>query len=149
VISSANRKADRELLLNLASTLSVSKARLKRDGCGDWIIRGRRGHILTDGIAMYVYLACKTKRRWENAKSALGLVATQDGDTEGVLRLDDLPSEPLAETLRRLLGLRKSVRPSDKQRATLARFSFRRDKPAVSGRFIAAAEAPATHPPSV
>jgi hypothetical protein len=86
---------------------------------------------------MYVYLAAKTKRRWESAKRDLGLMVTQDGDSEGILRLDDLPSEPLAETLRRLLGLRKSIRPSDKQRATLARFQFRRDNTGVSARFIA------------
>ena len=72
-------------------------------------------------FALYVYLQPGSKRRWEKAKHALGLTVTQDSDDEGVLRMDDLPSEPLAETLRRLLGLRKSVRPSDKQRASLAR----------------------------
>ena len=55
--------------------------------------------------------------------------------------LDELPSELQAENLRRLLGLRKSIRPSDRQRATLARFSFRRDKPSVSSGFIAPSEA--------
>jgi hypothetical protein len=135
-----SHNADRELLLSLVSALNVSKTRLSRDPCGDWNIVGRRGHISTDGTGMYVYLPCKTKRRWEAAKSLLGLIATQDGDTEGVLRLDDLPRESMAETLRRLLGLRKSVRPSDKQRAALARFHFRRDKPAVSDPSIAVTE---------
>ncbi|UPT88629.1 hypothetical protein HAP41_0000005985 [Bradyrhizobium barranii subsp. apii] len=122
-----SHKADRELLLGLVDALNVSKNRLGRDPCGDSNIVGRRGHVSTDGVAAYVYLACKTKRRWETAKSALGVPATQDGDTEGVLRMDNPPSESQAEILRRLLGLRKSIRPSDKQRATLARFSFRRD----------------------
>ncbi|MGY2907037.1 hypothetical protein [Bradyrhizobium sp. URHC0002] len=140
----APHKADRDLLLRLVTPLSVSKTRLRRDGCGDWNIVGRRGHISTDGTAMYVYLACKTMRRWEAAKSALSLTVVQDGDLEGIVLLHDLPSESLAETLRRLLGLRKSVRPSDKQRATLARFQFRRDKVGVSSRFSAIAEGAAT-----
>lgn len=140
-----NHKADRDLLLRLVGTLSISKVRLKRDPCGDWNIAGRRGHISTDGTAWYIYLPCKTKRRWDAAKRELaGLTVTQDGDDEGILRLDDMPSEALAETLRRLLGLRKSVRPSDKQRATLSRFSFRRDNSGVSGGFIAIAEDAAT-----
>ncbi|MCS3896446.1 hypothetical protein M2171_005579 [Bradyrhizobium japonicum USDA 38] len=140
--SASHHKSDRALLLSLVSVLSVSRARLSRDGCGDWTIRGRRGHISTDSVAAYVYLTCKTKRRWEAAKRELRLVVAQDGSDEGIIRIDDLPpSESQAEILRRLLGLRKSVRPSDKQRATLASFHFRRDKPGVSGRFIASAEA--------
>jgi hypothetical protein len=141
-----NRKADRELLLSLVNSLSVSKANLRRDPCGDWNIFGRRGHISTDGTVTYASLSASTRRRWEVAKRALDLPVVQDGDDEGIVRLDDLPSEPLAETLRRLLGLRKSIRPSDKQRATLARFHFRRDNNGVSGRFIAITEGAATHP---
>jgi hypothetical protein len=142
----ATHKADRDLLLSLVEALSISKTRLSRDECGHWTIFGRRGHISTDGVASYIYVACKTKRKWEAAKSTLGLVTTQDGDCEGILRLDDLPTEQMAETLRRLLGLRKSVRPSDRQRANLARFHFRRDNNGVSGRFIAVTEAAATPP---
>jgi hypothetical protein len=134
-------KADREGLLCLINALNVSKARLKRDECGHWTVFGRRGHISTDGSAAYVYVACKTKRRWEAAKRELiGLTVRQDGDDEGILRLDGPPSESQAEALRRLLGLRRSVRPSDRQRATLSRFHFRRDKPAVSARSIAMTE---------
>lgn len=140
MISAAHHKADRELLLGVVGALNVAKTRLSRDPCGDWNIVGRRGHISSDGTAMYVYLARESKRRWEAAKSMLGLVVTQDGDPEGFLRLDDLPSDSQAETLRRLLGLKRSVRPSDKKRATLSRFQFRRDNNAVSGRFIWATE---------
>ena len=138
-----NHKADRELLLGLVDALNVSKSRIRRDECGDWNIVGRRGHISSDGTAAYVFMSCKTGRRWKAAKRDLGLVVSQDGDDEGVLRLDTPPTESEAETLRRLLGLRRSVRSSDKQRATLASFHFRRDKPGVSGRFIASAEAAA------
>lgn len=140
-----DHKADRDLLLRLVGALSISKVRLKRDECGHWNLVGRRGNISTDGTGMYVYLPCKAKRRWEAAKSVLGLSVVQDGDDEGIFRLDDLPSEAVSETLRRLLGLRKSTRPSDKQRATLGRFHFRRDKTPVSDGFIAAADAAATH----
>lgn len=141
----ADHKVDRDLLLRLVGALSISKVRLKRDECGHWAVVGRRGHISTDGTSIYVYLPCQTKRKWEAAKSTLGLPVSQDGDTEGVLRLDDLPSEPLAETLRRLLGLRRPIRPSDKQRANLARFAFSRDRTPVSGSFIAPRERAATH----
>jgi hypothetical protein len=140
----AGHKADREQLLRLVDALSVSKTRLSRDQCGHWNVFGRRGHISTDGIGMYVYLSTSSRRRWEAAKRALELPVVQDGDDEGIVRLDDLPSEALAETLRRLLGLRKSVRPSDKQRATLSRFQFRRDKAGVSDEFIAIAKGVAT-----
>lgn len=139
--SRTNHKADRDLLLDLVDALNVSKNRLRRDECSHWNIVGRRGHVCTDGAGMYVFLACKTKRRWESAKRELGLIVTQDGDDEGVMRLDERPSEPQAETLRRLLGLRKSIRPSEAQRATLSRFHFARDKSGVSDCFIATAEA--------
>jgi hypothetical protein len=122
----------------------LRKANLRRDPCGDWNVSGRRGHISTDGTAFYFYLQPGTKRRWEKAKRDLGLIVTQDGDDEGILRMDELSPAPLAETLRRLLGLRKSVRPSDKQRATLARFQFGRDNNGVSGRSIAATEVAAS-----
>jgi hypothetical protein len=125
---SLDRK-DRELLLSLAGALSVSKANLARDPCGDWNMVGRRGHISTDGTALYVYLAPGTVRRCESAKCVLSFATVhQDGDDEGVLKLVGFPTAEQAETLRKLVGLRKVTPLTDAQRSNLRRFSFARDK---------------------
>jgi hypothetical protein len=79
-----NRKADRQLLMALTGCLRVSRGRLRRDLCGDWVIVGLRGHILTDGINCFAYVPSGTARRWERAKRLLNFtVAVQDGDSEG------------------------------------------------------------------
>jgi hypothetical protein len=133
----STRKPDRDLLLDIVAALTVSKANLRRDPCGDWNIFGRRGHILSDGGAAYVYLRPGTKCTWEKAKRALGfLTVVQDGDDEGILKMGDLPTADQAEIIRKLLGLRKVAPPTDKQRATLNRFSFARDKTPVSEQII-------------
>jgi hypothetical protein len=131
-----SRKPDRDLLLGLIAALTVSKANLRRDPCGDWNIRGRvstdgvGGRISTDGVWYYLHLRLGTKRKWENAKRKLTfLTVTQDGDDEGVLKMDALPTAEQAKIIRKRLGLRKLATPNDKQRATLRRFGFRRDKP--------------------
>jgi hypothetical protein len=144
--SRAKRTADRALLLSLVDALNVSKNNLSRDACGDWNIFGRRGHISSDGASMFVYLAPGTVRRWESAKRLLSFATvTQDGDDEGVFRLVDLPTAEQAETLRKLVGLRKVARLTATQRSTLRRFSFPRDKAGVSDQSIAFAEEAATH----
>jgi hypothetical protein len=132
-MSRTDRRADRELLVTLVDALSVSLGRLRRDPCGDWVINGTRGHILTDGTDAFVYLPAGTARRWERAKRTLNFMSpTQDGDTEGVLKLIEMPSSPLAAVLRKVIGLRKVSILTDEQRQLLARHSFGRDKPPVS-----------------
>jgi hypothetical protein len=147
-MSRTNRTADRDLLISLAESLSVSPGRLRRDPCGDWIMVGRRGHMLTDGVNAYAYLPAGTARRWEKAKRVLSfMVATQDGDAVGILRLDGMPSSTQAEAIRKAVGLRKVNPLTDAARASLSRTSFSRGKPPVQTDFIASSSGAATHPP--
>jgi hypothetical protein len=140
----SKRKPDRDLLLDIVAALTVSKANLRRDPCGDWSIFGRRGHVSSDGASAYVYLRPGTKRTWDKAKRALGfLTVIQDGDDEGVLKMGDLPTAEQAEIIRKALGLRKVAPLTDKQRDTLNRFSFARDKTLVSEQII---DVPEVHP---
>jgi hypothetical protein len=147
-MSRTNRTADRDLLVSLAESLSVSPGRLQRDPCGDWIIVGTRGHMLTDGVNAYAYIPAGTARRWEKAKRRLSfMVVTQDGDAEGILRLDGMPSPTQAEAIRKAVGLRKVNPLTDAARASLSRTSFPRAKPPVQTDFIASGGVCATNPP--
>ena len=139
-----DRKPDRELLLRVIDSLHVSKSNLRRDPCGDWNIVGRCGHISTDGAGnLHIYLLLETKRRWEITKRNLSFAAvTQDGDAEGVLKMSELPTAAQAAALRKALKLRKVSPLTERQRTTLRRFSFARDKTAHSGQIIAVTEGP-------
>ena len=115
-----DRKADRDLLIALTESLSVSRGRLRRDLCGDWVIVGTRGHILTDGVNAFAYLPAGTARRWAKAKRVLSFMAvTQDGDDEGILRLDGMPTPEQAKIIRKVLGLRQRTELSEADRAEL------------------------------
>lgn len=81
---------------------------LRRDECGSWRINGTSGHIYADGNGWRLYVACRSARAWTAAKGRLGFCrVTQDGDDEGVLCLDSLPSPEQAAIIRRTLGIRK------------------------------------------
>ena len=120
------------------------KATCASDPCGDWNIVGRCGHISTDGAGnLHIYLLLETKRRWEITKRNLSFAAvTQDGDTEGVLKMSKLPTAAQAAALRKALGLRKVSPLTEGQRTALRRFSFVRDKTALSEQIIAVTEEP-------
>jgi hypothetical protein len=146
-MSRISRTADRELLLALTESLSVSQGRLHRDPCGDWVIVGTRGHILTDGINAYAYLPFETARRWERVKRLLDFMAVvQDGDTEGVLRFDGMPTPAQAEVLRQVLGLRKATPLTDERRAALISVGFAQAKTPVRDGFIASGGVAASIP---
>ncbi len=86
---------DREHLGHMVSALDASPRTLRRPVCrgwvGDWQINGKSGHILTDGVAGYLLFAKAedSPRRWTSIKRKLGFAQlTQDGDDEGIFRLD-------------------------------------------------------------
>lgn len=104
-----DKTSDRTKLAAFAATIGAAKTSLRRDACGDWCITGLIGHISTDGATLYASLGCSSARAWTNAKRNLSfLTIHQDGDSEGVLRLDrPLPADQ-AETLRTTLRIRKA-----------------------------------------
>ena len=100
-------EADRDVLRCLRD---VSKRPLRRDECGAWCIRGRRGHVYTWSPSGGWLLFCDagSPRKWSAIKRRLSFCKdTQDGDTEGCLRLFDLPSPEQAIAIRKALGLKR------------------------------------------
>ena len=109
----------RTRLLELAVALHSRKKALRRDECGDWRIGGTRGHIyaVPEGFQIYVR---GTARAWGFAKRALSFAKVgQDGDNEGFLILDRLPTEQEAETIRRYCGISKRAQLSPERAAEL------------------------------
>ena len=91
--------------------ISAAQTTLRRPVCQGWIgdyqITGSRGHVLSDGDHYYIYHFARSKAGWTNAKRALGFGdLRQDGDEEGVFRLDRLPTPDEGRVIRRRLGIR-------------------------------------------
>jgi hypothetical protein len=119
----------REALLELAEALVSRAGALRRDECGDWRINGAKGHVYSvagiigrpDAEGFLLYCEAGSPRAWGYAKKALGFcAATQDGDDEGILFLDRLPSEAEAKIIRAKLGIPKKRIVSEEERARLA-----------------------------
>jgi hypothetical protein len=127
---------DRVSLKGLLLALDASPVSLKRDlvrgegRTGDLAVHGRLGHIYPDGDG---YLLCivaadeldQSARRWSNVKQRLGFCQLrQDGDAEGTLRLDRLPTPHEAALVREALGVKRKRQLSAEAKASLAsRFS--------------------------
>jgi hypothetical protein len=81
-------------------------------------ISGKHGHVLADqpGYLLYVTGAMQ---RWKKSKRVLPGTVTQDGDDEGIIRLDRLPSLAEAEAIRDLIGIRKRRHMTPKALAKL------------------------------
>lgn len=70
---------------------------------GDPRINGRRGHIYACPGGYQLYVVTPSTRAWTYAKKALDFAkVAQDGDEEGILLLDRLPTESEAEAIRHL-----------------------------------------------
>jgi hypothetical protein len=108
-------EADCEIQRCLLAALGASKRSLRRDECGTWRITGRNGHVYTWGQSGGWLLFCDagncdagSSRKWAAIKRRLSFCkVTQDGDTEGCLRLFDLPTPEQAVAIRKALGLRR------------------------------------------
>jgi hypothetical protein len=118
-------KVQREALLKLVEALGCRDAALRRDECGDWAVKGRCGHIYAvpgttahgfppgEGFQIYFRGAEEfgeplSSKGWPYAKRALLFCkVTQDGDDEGMLFLDRLPTEIEAALIRDKLGVPK------------------------------------------
>jgi hypothetical protein len=125
----------REALLKLVEALGCWDRALKRDECGDPRIVGKLGHIYAvpgtldrpkaEGFLIYFrgapeYEEPTDSQAWTWAKKLLEpfCQVTQDGDTEGILFLDRLPTKKEAEAIRDKLVIRKRVEYDEE---TLAR----------------------------
>lgn len=127
-----NRENDKILLEKLSEHLSTSEDRIRLDDCGDWNIFGRRGHIFTDSKLWYVFVAETTKRKWSAIKAKLKFMeVSQDGDDEGILKLERMPLQEEAEAIREVLGLNKRPELTEEQRAKLVERSFKLRKEGV------------------
>jgi hypothetical protein len=114
----------------LLSALGASETTLQRDppirdqdDTGDWAIYGSHGHIYPDGDGYLLY-ADVTPRRWSSIKRSLDFCRlTQDGDNEGCLHLDRLPTAAEAEAIRDAIGIRKRRHMSEAAEKTGALLS--------------------------
>ena len=101
---------DREHLSAFVTAIDASPTALERPLCRGWVgdyqITGKHRHVLTDGTGYLLYVT-GTVQRWRKAKRSLPGKVTQDGDDEGILRLDQLPTSAEADTIRDLIGIRK------------------------------------------
>lgn len=143
--SSAEAAADKAELKRLLSALNAANSSLRLDECRAWRINGRHGHITTygpSGLAWQLYVACRSMRHWTAIKQRLQFCAvTQDGDDEGVLRLD-LPTKAEAAAIRKALAIRQAgSTPANAFQSSLANEGFRAPQPAE-------APSPVQNPPA-
>jgi hypothetical protein len=92
----------RPALLEFAKALGSRDNALRRDECADWRIEGRRGHIYAvpgsldrpHTLGFQIFVMGWTAKGWNLAKAAFKSFAdlTNDGDDEGALFLDRLPT---------------------------------------------------------
>jgi hypothetical protein len=113
--------SDRSRLYAFLIATDASATALERPVCRVWVgdcqITGKSGHVLANGAGylLYVHIDERTamerepsSRPWKNAKARLTFCkVTQDGDWEGCLYLDRLPTADEAVVIREVLGIRK------------------------------------------
>ena len=112
------------------------RVRVKRDECGDLVVRGRFGHLYEhDANRLGIVLDApadnlRSDRKLRARKSraiAAGFVVHQEGDCEAILLFDpsDLDQAHLAVRLVQVKRIRKTSRPTDAQLRVRALFSSR------------------------
>jgi hypothetical protein len=121
-------KTDHNHLETMLTALDASETCFERPHCrgftGDWQITGKLGHVLADGDGFLLYVSTEeSPRRWTNVKERLTsfCTLTQDGDDEGCLHLDRLPTPDEAAIIREALGIRKRRHLSPEEIAARAR----------------------------
>jgi hypothetical protein len=125
---------DRSHLLRLSQALEASPRLLRLDDCSWWIIRGRNGWIgvwSDRPVAFLLYVFGRSSRHWSAIKRKLDFCTpSQDGDDEGVLRLEKLPTSKEAKVIREVVGVRKrptfSLETLEQKRASIGKASAAR-----------------------
>lgn len=129
-----NRLEDKRLLNTLSKYLKISPSRMRLDVYGDWNVVGKKGKIFTDGQLWYLYVSPENSRVWNNIKKKLAFMdLSQDGEDEGILKLERMPSESEAKVVRKVLGMRISTILTEERRAKLLETSYSPDTEGVSG----------------
>ena len=124
-------KVQREALLKFAEALGSRDRALRRDDCGDWRISGKHGLVYavpgmldrpeTPGFQIVVVGQFSSGRWWGAAKRGLAFAkVTNDGDEEGALFMDRLPTPGEVEAIRHYLGVAKKRFMSEEELARLA-----------------------------
>jgi hypothetical protein len=91
-----------------ARALGSADNAFRRDECGDWRINGSRGHVYAAPEGFQIFVRASSRQAWTWAKKALVFaVVMQDGDEEGILLLDRLPTHDESTTIRDYTGIRK------------------------------------------
>jgi hypothetical protein len=100
---------------------------VSKDACGDYALTGAYGWIYHVGLpgaplVFQIIVGTTSPLRWRKAKALLAFGrVTQDGDCEGSITFDGLPTAAQGEILRQVVGLRKRRTMSDDQRDALRR----------------------------
>ena len=115
---------DRTHLEPFLGAIDASSVALERPNCrgwlGDYQLTGKHGHVLADHPGYLLYVT-GTVQRWKKAKRIFPGTVTQDGDDEGIIRLDRLPTPIEAESIRDLIGIRKRRRMTAEALSSLGR----------------------------
>jgi hypothetical protein len=114
-------KYERAHLETLLTALNATPRALRRDSCGDWAIKGKRGHIYPDGSGFLIVVnTADSIRLWANTKGKLAFCrVTHDGDDEGCLHLDHLPTPAEAGLIRGALRIKRKRQHTPDQLATI------------------------------
>jgi hypothetical protein len=116
--------------------LNASPLAMRRDECGDRSITGKSGHIFADGLGYLLYVRGESARHWGFVKRRLAFCRlNQDGDDEGCLHLDHLPTPAEAALIRETLG-NQAEAASDARRSGSARKPFTPHRQATSAASI-------------
>ncbi len=112
----------RSHLETLVRALDATSRALRRDSCGAWAIKGKRGYIYSDGSGFLIVVTTSDCiRRWANTKRKLAFCrVTQDGDDEGCLYLDHPPTPTEADLIRDALKIKRKRQYTPDQLATIA-----------------------------
>lgn len=110
----------RRALASFATALGSPSTAMRRDACGDPRITGSTGFIYAVPGGWQVVVETENARAWNVAKRKLGFAQLlRDGDSEGAVLLDRLPSQEEATTIRAVIGVRKRPEISAERRVSL------------------------------
>jgi hypothetical protein len=102
---------DKAQLQTMLVALDAAHSQLRVDACRTWTIRDKRGYAATrsDGKWWPIYCSPGSARKWNKIRQALSPLGrcAQDGDDEGIIRIDQLPNPEQAAVIRKAIGLAK------------------------------------------